>query len=493
MKNKSIAAVIALYGVIVMAYGCSTTPARPCKSNDECAEKASCSVGTGWCEFWESPLNAKLIGDWKNATVGVPYSVEYYEASGGIPPYTWILNDGNTSSYPAWLTVTGSGTNNEKAILHNIDLQHLPDQPTVINIKITVLDYTKREGSKKIRVDNQGVSIQETLTITDCSDNSCSVCTTDSKTLCNKNDGGSVRCSDVKTIQKCWYDDDGCFAWRDQQGLICNGRNLETCTVAANGTVTCVCSAGSLGTFPDCFSPTNPIETYCSTSQCFPVTPTGQESCAYEPTPDVWSAIDCSDSSIGGSSLSAPECQDGIIDFCGQDGQYLDKARIYTCYNADKTKQDSCKCYDSNGAEQTCTSTSIAKYGEVVVDSLTKLMWQRYVTSDTTRYPWQNTANPSNTAAAYCNTLNSNGYGGYNTDWRLPTPIELQSLVDYNISSGATIDTEAFPGTPATWFWSSSSDVYNTNYAWHVEFSTGVVEGYDKALSYYVRCVRSGP
>ncbi len=170
MKSRiEVSAVVCVMILILGGVGCTTTSTKPCESNDFCVEKASCSASTGGCAFWDSQLTI-LDYQWKDAVVGNSYSVEF-EASGGFPPYTWNLNDGQTDTYPAWLTLTPEGDNNLKATLQNKSGQLL--LPADLNssgipIKITVVDYTKRGNAD--RLDNKGVSINETLKINGCSD-----------------------------------------------------------------------------------------------------------------------------------------------------------------------------------------------------------------------------------------------------------------------------------------------------------------------------------
>jgi hypothetical protein len=56
--------------------------------------------------------------------------------------------------------------------------------------------------------------------------------------------------------------------------------------------------------------------------------------------------------------------------------------------------------------------------------------------------------------------------------WRLPNVKELQTLVDESRTAPG-IDVNAFPGTPATWFWASTPYVADPNFAWIVHFSNG--------------------
>ncbi len=105
---------------------------------------------------------------------------------------------------------------------------------------------------------------------------------------------------------------------------------------------------------------------------------------------------------------------------------------------------------------------ALADADEVVTDSLTDLMWQRTYVSNKT---WQQ-------ALDYCSDLT---YGGH-SDWRLPNPHELQSIIDDG-RYGPAIDTTVFPGTLSLHFWSSLSLVTTMNGAWYVYFGSGTVGG----------------
>ncbi|MFE8033545.1 DUF1566 domain-containing protein, partial [Thiohalocapsa marina] len=98
-------------------------------------------------------------------------------------------------------------------------------------------------------------------------------------------------------------------------------------------------------------------------------------------------------------------------------------------------------------------------------------------------------------------------FAGY-TNWRVPTKDDLGTLV--YCSSGRpktwndtgdlceghyvrpTIDQAAFPGTPNSWFWSSSPNAYNSDVAWGVVFDDGYVDNLNKNVTRYVRLVRAG-
>ena len=70
--------------------------------------------------------------------------------------------------------------------------------------------------------------------------------------------------------------------------------------------------------------------------------------------------------------------------------------------------------------------------------------------------------------------------------WRLPTVIELVTLVDYDRCDPAS----AFPAMPVVAFWSSSSDAGSASNAWYVNFYHGHVSNDGKTSTSYVRCVR---
>jgi hypothetical protein len=113
----------------------------------------------------------------------------------------------------------------------------------------------------------------------------------------------------------------------------------------------------------------------------------------------------------------------------------------------------------------------------VVVDKVTGLMWQRDVPASS--YTWAD-------AKSYCAGLSLAGH----LDWRLPTSIELVSLVDFTRSSPA-IDVTAFPNTPSAYFRSSSPVAGDADFAWVVDFYDGRSSSNDGVdYAYRVRCVR---
>lgn len=120
----------------------------------------------------------------------------------------------------------------------------------------------------------------------------------------------------------------------------------------------------------------------------------------------------------------------------------------------------------------------VDKTSLLVTDKITNLMWQRNV--EASKYQWED-------AKTHCADLD---IGGHN-DWRLPTAIELISLVDFTKASpGPTIDQINFPDTPGDWFWTTTREASKPNFAWVVSFNSGQTNSDDGVAPYFVRCVR---
>ena len=113
-----------------------------------------------------------------------------------------------------------------------------------------------------------------------------------------------------------------------------------------------------------------------------------------------------------------------------------------------------------------------------VTDNVTGLTWQQSTPKST--YAWSD-------AIAYCSTVTLGNLG----DWRLPSVIELVSIVDYDVASPTpSIDITAFPKTPADIFWSSTLVAGAPSEAWYVNFSYGYAISTDVSEINHVRCVR---
>jgi hypothetical protein len=138
-------------------------------------------------------------------------------------------------------------------------------------------------------------------------------------------------------------------------------------------------------------------------------------------------------------------------------------------------------CADPNWAEWPIPpSVSPSAYTDnrdgTVTDKVTGLMWQS---------PPETTTMTQPVALAYCSTILT--AGGYQ-DWRLPTKIELLSIVDYGRSSPSI--SPVFGSTVSDNYWSSTPVAGSPSNAWNVYFLNGSTVYYDVTTEYYVRCVR---
>jgi hypothetical protein len=118
---------------------------------------------------------------------------------------------------------------------------------------------------------------------------------------------------------------------------------------------------------------------------------------------------------------------------------------------------------------------------QTVVDNITKLTWEGVPSSSSDM--------AQSEAAKYCAQKDSS-----KGPWRLPTLLELLSLVDYTVSSGPMISA-MFPSRPAEKFWTSSRAACGGAQGWWVDFGTGTAHPIDDIADamFRVRCVRGAP
>jgi hypothetical protein len=77
-------------------------------------------------------------------------------------------------------------------------------------------------------------------------------------------------------------------------------------------------------------------------------------------------------------------------------------------------------------------------------------------------------------------------------DWRLPTAIELETLIDRTtqLERVRPIMREEVPFRDTLSYWSSTTFAPNTHSAWIVMFDGAYILSYYKSNEYYIRCVR---
>jgi len=135
-------------------------------------------------------------------------------------------------------------------------------------------------------------------------------------------------------------------------------------------------------------------------------------------------------------------------------------------------------CVDPNWAEWPMVDTpNYTDNGDgTVTDNGTALVWQQNASTALVVQA---------DAAAYCAELNLAGY----TDWRLPTIVELVSIVDPTEFNSA-ISSTYFPNTLSSFFWTTTPDASEAGDVWTVTFDIGSVTSAGVIESGYGRCVR---
>lgn len=117
---------------------------------------------------------------------------------------------------------------------------------------------------------------------------------------------------------------------------------------------------------------------------------------------------------------------------------------------------------------------------EAVLDQDTGLLWER--SPSTARTDWK---------AARSSCLNK-AIGG-RRGWRLPSIVELTSLLDPSVQDSDAMLPVGHPflNNPSGFYWSSSTDGEFSK-AWHLHLSNGHVHMTSKASAFKVWCVRGG-
>ncbi len=151
-------------------------------------------------------------------------------------------------------------------------------------------------------------------------------------------------------------------------------------------------------------------------------------------------------------------------------------------------------------AEATHVLRNIAGNDEdgTVTDSLTGLAWLKNANcSDTVGGVTGGSRNTWADALTFCNNLASGSCGltdGSSAgDWRLPTRLELFSLLDLSQSNPALPSGHPFSNVQNSYYWTSTAYLDNLSYTWYVHLGSGSTGYGTKAFAkFYVWPVRAG-
>jgi hypothetical protein len=197
------------------------------------------------------------------------------------------------------------------------------------------------------------------------------------------------------------------------------------------------------------------------------------------------------DGCAGACAATTTRCAERGVQTCGaQAGGCPGWATTMTCSaNLVCERAGGAACLDPEWAEWPVPNSpadvaagapNLEKYtdngDDTITDNVTQLMWQK--TAPSTVYSQTD-------AATHCSTLTQAGYD----DWRLPTEMELVSLIDFG-SASPCMDTRYFPNASSDAFWSSTPSSASGALAWGVTFLNGSIGTNAIALPYGARCVR---
>jgi eukaryotic-like serine/threonine-protein kinase len=121
-----------------------------------------------------------------------------------------------------------------------------------------------------------------------------------------------------------------------------------------------------------------------------------------------------------------------------------------------------------------------------VTDVKTGLRWQRAATAVCSRFRGSAVGCTWAQAVDYCLGREAQSKLGQGR-WRLPTLTELKTLV--KPFRNPAIDSEAFPNTGSSWYWTSTPYGQGMNAGWLVGFSNGSASSIDRTYMARVRCV----
>ena len=123
-------------------------------------------------------------------------------------------------------------------------------------------------------------------------------------------------------------------------------------------------------------------------------------------------------------------------------------------------------------------SVSLSLASDVFSDSKTGLIWQDNSAAKYTKKDWKG-------ALSFCNELHLAGYD----DWRLPNIKELIQILSTKPRDGGMKKGFKYVGASG-YYWSSSADESNEEFAWMMNFKRGYEYINYKTYERHIRCVR---
>ena len=211
----------------------------------------------------------------------------------------------------------------------------------------------------------------------------------------------------------------------------------------------------------------------------------------------------------------ADTCGDGVIG----EGEECDQGALgeATCESQGRFGEGLVCGADCTLDVSGCAEARYVDNGDgTVTDSNTGLQWEKKTDDDSVHdkdntYTWSATGTPPDGQAFvdFVGTLNncveaggfppselSGGFAGH-CDWRLPSVVELQTIVDTTVPTcgggGDPCIDPIFGPTINYNYWTATSFAENPAFAWFADFDVGQVEESAKSGSWHVRAVRTVP